>query len=200
VDIVLSTRELGVMIKEAGILFRDLPDSEFDNPLGRSTGAGIIFGATGGVCEAALRTAADWLEGKHIKQIDFEDIRGLKGIKEAKVKIAGKEVKIVVSSGLGNARKILEGIRRGEAKYDIIEIMACPGGCLNGGGQPYIHGDTDILEKRRQAIYQEDKGKPIRKSHQNPDVKKLYAEYLGEPGSEKAHHLLHTEYFKRHNY
>jgi len=197
VDIVISTRELAGMLKEAGICFKMLPESEFDSPLGESTGAGIIFGASGGVLEAALRTAADWLSGEDVQEIDFHDVRGLEGIKEATVKVGGLELKAAITSGLGNARKILEKIRKGEADYHIIEIMACPGGCLNGGGQPYVADQDDTLEKRKQAIYQIDKDKPIRKSHLNPDIIKLYDEYLGEPGSEKAHHLLHTSYTAR---
>ena len=197
VDIVISTRELAGMFKEAGVSFSELPESDFDSPLGESSGAGIIFGASGGVLEAALRTAADWLTGEDVQEIDFEAVRGLEGVKEATVNVAGMEVKAAITSGLGNARKILEKIQKGEAEYHIIEIMACPGGCLNGGGQPYVADQDDTLEKRKQALYQIDKDKPIRKSHQNPDIIKLYDEYLGEPGSEKAHHLLHTGYTPR---
>jgi iron only hydrogenase large subunit-like protein len=185
------------MLKEAGICFKNLPESEFDSPLGESTGAGIIFGASGGVLEAALRTAADWLTGEDVQDIDFVAVRGLEGVKEATVKVGELELKAAITSGLGNARKILEKIRKGEAEYHIIEIMACPGGCLNGGGQPFVADQADTLEKRKQAIYQIDKNKPIRKSHLNPDIIKLYDEYLGEPGSEKAHHLLHTSYKAR---
>jgi NADH-quinone oxidoreductase subunit G len=199
VDIVISTRELANMIKEAGIQFSQLEESDFDNPLGESTGAGVIFGATGGVLEAALRTAADWLTGQDLKEIDFEAVRGLTGIKEAVVDVAGTEIKVAIASGLGNARTLLERIRRGEGDYHAIEIMACPGGCLNGGGQPSIKGDTSILEKRRQALYDIDGAKRIRKSHENPFIQKLYDEFLGEPGSEKAHELLHTHYTTRAN-
>jgi NADH-quinone oxidoreductase subunit G len=197
VDIVISTRELADMLKEAGICFKNLPESDFDSPLGESTGAGIIFGASGGVLEAALRTAADWLTGEDVQEIDFVAVRGLDGVKEATVNVGGLELKAAITSGLGNARKILEKIRKGEAEYHIIEIMACPGGCLNGGGQPFVADQADTLEKRKQAIYQIDKDKPIRKSHLNPDIIKLYDEYLGKPGSEKAHHLLHTSYKAR---
>ncbi|MFA6104248.1 MAG: NADH-dependent [FeFe] hydrogenase, group A6 [Victivallaceae bacterium] len=197
VDIVISTRELADMFKEAGILIDRLEPAEYDNPLGESTGAGVIFGASGGVLEAALRTAADWISGQDLPGIDFKAVRGLEGVKEATVNVAGIEVKAAVTSGLGNARKILEKIQRGEAHYDAIEIMACPGGCLNGGGQPYIHGDTTILEKRKNAIYQADEKLPLRKSHQNPHIQKLYAEFLGKPGSHKAHELLHTHYTPR---
>ena len=199
VDIVLSTRELIMMLNEAGIQFERLEEGEYDSPLGESTGAAIIFGASGGVLEAALRTAADWLTGEDLQGVDFTAVRGLEGTKEATVEVAGLEVKAAVASGLGNARKLLERIQRGEAEYHIIEIMACPGGCLNGGGQPYIRGDTSILEARKNAIYQADKGLPCRKSHENPDIKKLYAEYLGEPGGHRAHELLHTGYTAREN-
>ncbi len=197
VDIVLSTRELADMIREAGIVFDLLPEGEFDSPLGESTGAAVIFGASGGVLEAALRTAADWLSGKDLENIDFTAVRGLEGIKEAEVEVAGIPLRAAICSGLGNARKLLEKIKRGEANYHIIEIMACPGGCLNGGGQPYHHGDSRILEKRLEALYVADRGLPVRKSHQNPSIIKLYSEYLGEPGSHKAHELLHTTYIKR---
>ncbi|MEI8247531.1 MAG: NADH-dependent [FeFe] hydrogenase, group A6 [Lentisphaerota bacterium] len=197
VDIVISTRELADMFKEAGILIDRLEAAEYDNPLGESTGAAIIFGASGGVLEAALRTAADWISGQDLPGIDFKAVRGLEGVKEATVNVAGIEVRAAVTSGLGNARKVLEKIQRGEAHYDAIEIMACPGGCLNGGGQPYIHGNTSILEKRKNAIYQADEKLPLRKSHQNPHIQKLYAEFLGKPGSHKAHELLHTHYTPR---
>ncbi len=197
VDIVLSTRELADMIREAGILFDQLEEQEYDSPLGESTGAAVIFGASGGVLEAALRTAADWLAGADVKEIDFKAVRGLDGIKEATVNLSGLELRAAICSGLGNARKLLEKIQRGEAKYHAIEIMACPGGCLNGGGQPYHNGDTTILERRLAALYQADRELPIRKSHQNPSIQKLYKEYLGEPGSHRAHELLHTTYVKR---
>lgn len=200
VDIVISTRELASMMKESGINFNALPDSDYDSPLGESTGAGVIFGASGGVLEAALRTAADWLAGEDLPAIDFTAVRGMEGIREATVKVAGMDLKVAVSSGLGNARKLLEQIRRGEKQYHAIEIMACPGGCLNGGGQPYIHGKDEILEKRRQAIYSDDAANTIRKSHDNPSIKKLYAEFLGKPGSHKAHQLLHTKYTARENF
>ncbi len=199
VDIVISTRELASMLKEAGVNFASLEDGDYDDPLGESSGAGVIFGASGGVLEAALRTAADWVSGEDLQAIDFQAVRGLEGIREATVTVAGKTLNVAVSSGLGNARKLLERIRSGEAHYHAIEIMACPGGCLNGGGQPYIKGDDTILEKRRQAIYREDSGKTIRKSHENPSIKKLYAEFLEKPGSKKAHKLLHTGYTPREN-
>lgn len=197
VDIVISTRELADMLKEAGIIFESLEDSDYDSPLGESTGAGIIFGASGGVIEAALRTAADWLSGEDLEDIDFKAVRGLEGVKEATVNVAGTELKAAITSGLGNARKVLEKIQKGEATYHIIEIMACPGGCLNGGGQPYVGDSDDTLEKRKKAIYQIDMDKKIRKSHQNPDIVKLYDEFLDEPGSHKAHELLHTSYTPR---
>ena len=197
VDIVISTRELADMIREAGIQFSQLEDQEYDSPLGESTGAAVIFGATGGVLEAALRTAADWLAGQDLQEIDFTAVRGIRGIKEAAVNIAGIELHVAICSGLGNARKLLNKIQRGEADYQAIEIMACPGGCLNGGGQPYHHGHGQILSKRLEALYRDDKNAPIRKSHQNPSIRKLYAEFLGEPGSHFAHKLLHTHYIAR---
>lgn len=199
VDIVISTRELASMCKEAGIMYDSLPESDYDNPLGESTGAGVIFAASGGVLEAALRSATEWLTGETLANVDFEAVRGLSGIREATVTIGDRQVKAAVASGLGNARRLLEKIKAGEANYHAIEIMACPGGCINGGGQPFIHGDTSILERRRAAIYAEDAHKPIRKSHENECIKKLYEEYLGEPGSEKAHKLLHTHFKKRDN-
>ena len=197
VDIVISTRELADMIREAGIQFSQLEDQEYDSPLGESTGAAVIFGATGGVLEAALRTAADWLAGQDLQEIDFTAVRGIRGIKEATVNIAGIELHVAICSGLGNARKLLNKIQRGEADYQAIEIMACPGGCLNGGGQPYHHGHGQILSNRLEALYRDDKNAPIRKSHQNPSIRKLYAEFLGEPGSHFAHKLLHTHYIAR---
>ena len=197
VDIVISTRELADMIREAGIQFDQLEEGEYDSPLGESTGAAVIFGATGGVLEAALRTAADWIAGEDLQEIDFTGVRGLDGIKEAAVNINGLELHVAVCSGLGNARKLLEKIQKGEADYQAIEIMACPGGCLNGGGQPYHHGDTAILQKRLEALYRDDKSQPVRKSHRNPSIQRLYAEFLGEPGSHFAHQLLHTAYVDR---
>lgn len=197
VDIVISTRELADMIREAGIVFKDLEEQEYDSPLGESTGAAVIFGASGGVLEAALRTAADWIAGKDLDSIEFTAVRGLDGIKEAEVEVGGLKLKAAVCSGLGNARRLLEKIERGEADYQAIEIMACPGGCLNGGGQPYHHGDMTILKKRLDALYKDDRDKPIRKSHKNPSIKKIYEEFLGEPGSHLAHHLLHTAYVDR---
>lgn len=197
VDYVLTTRELAQMFKEAGINPAKLEDEEYDNPLGESTGAAVIFGASGGVLEAALRTAYEVVTGKTLDKVDFTAVRGLDGIKEATIDIDGTKLNVAVTSGLGNARKILEKIQKGEAEYHAIEIMACPGGCLNGGGQPYIHGDTSKLTSRMEAIYTEDESKKIRKSHENPYIQKLYKEFLGEPNGHKAHELLHTKYYKK---
>ena len=204
VDAVLTTRELAAMIKEAGIDFVNLPDSDFDDPMGNATGAGVIFGATGGVMEAALRTVADILTGEELENIDYHAVRGTQGIKTAEVEVAGKKIRVAVASGLGNARKLLESIRAGEATYDFIEVMACPGGCVNGGGQiiqpSQVRSWVDLRELRAKATYEEDVDLPIRKSHKNPVMKVLYDEFYGEPGSELAHHDLHTHYHKRDNY
>lgn len=197
VDIVISTRELADMIKEAGIMFGSLDEENYDSPLGESTGAAVIFGASGGVLEAALRTAADWLSGKDLRNIEFTAVRGLEGIKESEVDLGGQKLRVAACSGLGNARKLLESIRQGNSVYHAIEIMACPGGCINGGGQPYHHGDTNILKKRMRAIYRADRGLPIRKSHLNPAIRKLYEEFLGEVGGPAAKRLLHTSYVRR---
>lgn len=196
VDCVLTTREAAQMIREAGIDFANLPDEDFDKPLGESTGAAVIFGATGGVMEAALRTAYEVLTKKSLAKLDFEDVRGLEGIKSADVDIDGTTLKVAVASGLGNARILMEQVQKGESPYHFIEIMCCPGGCLGGGGQP-ISDNPDIKKKRAEAIYREDAGKPIRKSHENPEITEIYKDFLGEPNSEKAHHLLHTEYCDR---
>ncbi|NCC71851.1 MAG: 2Fe-2S iron-sulfur cluster binding domain-containing protein [Sphingobacteriia bacterium] len=197
VDYSISTRELAQLIKRANIDFTSLPDQEFDQPLGESTGAGVIFGTTGGVIEAAIRTAYELHTGKTLQKVDFEQLRGMEGIRSAKVDFDGLELNIGIAHGLGNARKLLEEIKEGKSQYHAIEIMACPGGCIGGGGQPYIHGDTSILKARQRAIYAEDAGKTIRKSHENPYIIRLYEEYLGKPLSEKSHHLLHTHYFDR---
>ncbi|WP_078696033.1 NADH-dependent [FeFe] hydrogenase, group A6 [Caloramator quimbayensis] len=197
VDLVITTRELADMIKEAGIDFKSLCDEDFDDPLGESTGASVIFGTTGGVIEAALRTAYEWLTNKTLEDVEFQSVRGLDGLKEATININGQDIRIGVAHGLGNARKLLEAIQRGESQYHAIEIMACPGGCIDGGGQPYHFGNLDIVKKRMEALYTEDRNKKIRKSHENPAVKKLYEEYIGEVGGEKAHELLHTHYTKR---
>lgn len=197
VDIVLTTRELGAMIKEAGIDFNNLEKSDFDNPMGESTGAGDIFGTSGGVIEATIRTAYDTITGEELEKVEFEELRGLKGIKQAKVDINGREIKIAVANGLGNTRKLLEKLRKKEIELDAIEVMACPGGCIGGGGQPYHNGKISILKERSKGLYQIDKNKKLRKSYQNPYIKKLYQEYLGEVGSEKAKELLHTSYKAR---
>ena len=199
IDIVITTRELAKMIKEAGMDLRNMNKEEFDNPLGESTGAGVIFGTSGGVMEAALRTAYEWITGKELHGIDFKEIRGLEGIKEASIKIGDKEVNIAVVNSLGNARKIMDEIVAGDLKYDFIEVMACPGGCIDGGGQPFIRADREILKKRMEVLYNEDKGKTLRKSHKNPEIIKLYDEFLGKPNSETAHKLLHTHYNERKN-
>lgn len=201
VDIVLTTRELARMIKEAGIDFVSLPEEEFENPFGAATGAGVIFGATGGVMEAALRTVAEILSGKSVPEDSYSIVRGTDGIKRAEVDIAGKKIKAAVAHGLGNARKLLDAIKAGEESYDFVEIMACPGGCVTGGGQPIVpaktHMGIDLKAERAKALYTEDKSLPIRKSHENPVIKKLYDEYFEKPGSHKAHELLHTHYVKR---
>lgn len=197
VDIVITTRELALMLKEAGINFVGLPEGQFDQLLGESTGASVIFGTTGGVIEAAVRTAYDWITGETLEKVDFQQLRGLDGIRSATVKVGDMNLRIGIAHGLGNARKLLEDIRDGISQFDAIEIMACPGGCIGGGGQPYHHGDMEIIKKRQAAIYQEDKSKILRKSHDNPFIKKLYDEYLGKPNSHKAHDLLHTHYVPR---
>ena len=201
VDYSMTTRELARLIRKCGIKFNTLPDEDFDTPLGLSTGAGTIFGATGGVMEAALRTAVETLTGEELENVDFTEVRGTKGIKEATYHVAGMDVKVAVASGLGNARELLTKVKNGEATYHFIEIMGCPGGCVNGGGQPqqpgWVRNTVDIRALRAQVLYDDDKADAIRKSHENPAVKELYETYLGEPGSEKAHHLLHTSYVKR---
>ncbi len=194
VDYVITTRELARMIKEAAIDFRSLPDEPFDDILGESTGAASIFGATGGVIEAATRTAYEMMTGKELKNVDFKQMRGMEGIRETSVEINGTTLRIGIAHELRNARKLLEDIRDGNSHFDAIEIMACPGGCIGGGGQPFHHGRTDVLDKRRQALYAMDTTKKRRKSHENAMVQKLYESYLGQPGSQKAHQLLHTTY------
>ena len=201
VDIAITTRELARMIRRMGLKFTELPDEDFDDPLGTSTGAGVIFGATGGVMEAALRTAVEKLTGKELENMDFTEVRGVDGIKEASYDVAGMNVKVAVASGLGNAKKLLEKVKSGEAEYHFIEIMGCPGGCVNGGGQPQVPGSVrntvDIRAERAKALYSQDAAMPLRKSHENPAIIKLYEEYLGKPGSHKAHEILHTTYVKR---
>lgn len=204
VDYSLTTRELGRMIETAGIYFKHLPDEEFDNPLGDSTGAAVIFGATGGVMEAALRTAVEKLSGEELKSLDFTEVRGTDGIKEASYTVNGMEVKVCVVSGLANANTIMEKVKNGTADYHFIEIMGCPGGCVNGGGQPIQHAVVrnfvDLRARRAAALYEADKDMPLRKSHESEAVKRLYAEFLGEPGSHKAHEVLHTSYVARPKY
>ena len=197
VDYALSTRELAHLIKEANIDFTALPDEDFDNPMGESTGAAVIFGATGGVIEAATRTAYEIFTGKKLEKIDFKELRGLEGIRMASVDFNGTMINIGIAHQLGNARKLLDGIHDGRYNFHAIEIMACPGGCIGGGGQPLHHGNSDLIKARHEAIYREDAQKPIRKSHENPFITELYKEFLGKPMSEKAHHLLHTHYFDK---
>lgn len=199
VDFALTTRELGRMIKRAGINFTALQDGKFDEPLGISTGAAVIFGATGGVMEAALRTAVHTLTGADV--VDFPEVRGTEGIKEATYKVGDLDVKVAVASGLSNARELLTKVQNGEADYHFIEIMGCPGGCVNGGGQPQqpatVRNFTDLRAERAKALYAQDAAMPIRKSHENPAIKAVYEEFFGEPGSHKAHEILHTTYVKR---
>lgn len=199
VDYSISTRELAAFIKLANIDFLDLPDEDFDDPLGESSGAGVIFGNTGGVIEAACRTAYELYTGKKLEKIEFEQLRGLEGIRSATIDFDGLPLNIGIANGLGNARKLLDEVRAGTSNYHAIEIMACPGGCIGGGGQPYHHGYSEILRRRAAAIYTEDERKTIRKSHENPSIIRLYSEFLGEPGSKKAHSLLHTHYFPKSN-
>ncbi len=204
VDCVITTRELSRMIKQANIDFLTLEDTNFDSPMGEATGAAAIFGTTGGVMEAALRTAQDVLTGEDLKKIDFEQVRGEKGIKRATITIAGKELKVVAASGLANAQKIMEEIKSGKADYQFVEIMACPGGCIMGGGQPIknskIRSEVDVRKLRADSLYSIDEKSIIRKSHENPVLKKVYEDFLGKPGSETAHKLLHTKYYQREKY
>lgn len=206
IDVALTVRELARMIKKAGLLFNELPDSEFDAPFGLGSGAGTIFGATGGVMEAALRSAYAVLTGTELEgdAMELQAVRGVEGIKEASFEIAGNKINVAVASGLANAKKLLNMVKSGEKQYDFIEIMACPGGCVNGGGQPIVPASvrnvTDVRAVRAAGLYQDDRNLPIRKSHQNPDVKRVYDEYFGEPGSHKAHEILHTGYTARTKY
>ena len=193
----ISTRELAALIKQTNINFMQLEDEDFDVPLGESTGAAVIFGATGGVMEAALRTAYEIHTGKTLDNVNFEGVRGIENLKEATIDVDGFELKVAVAHGLGNARKLMNEIRAGKSQYHAIEIMACPGGCIGGGGQPLHHGDSSLLKARTRALYTEDSEKSLRKSHQNPYIISLYEEFLGKPMSERAHHLLHTCYFNR---
>ena len=197
VDYSISTRELARLIKRSNIDFRCLEDTDFDKPLGESSGAAAIFGATGGVMEAALRTVYEVYTGKTLPKIDFQEVRGLEGIKEATIDLAGFPLKVCVAHTLGNARYLMEKLRKGELDYHVVEVMACPGGCIDGAGQPYHHGDASIVKARHAAIYEADRNMPIRKSHENPEIISIYKEFYGEPCSEKSHHLLHTHYFDK---
>ena len=204
VDAVLTVRELARMIKQAGIDFARLPEEDFDEVLGDSTGAGVIFGATGGVMEAALRTVYEIVTGKTLENVEFTAVRGTEGIKEAEVDLNGKVVRVAVAHSTGNAKKLLDAVKAGEKHYDFIEIMGCPGGCVTGGGQPIVNAKDlmylDVKALRAKALYDEDAGKALRKSHENPSVKKIYDEYFEKPGSHKSHELLHTTYVARKQY
>ncbi len=204
IDAAITSRELAKMIKRAGILFTDIPDAQFDNPLGEYSGASVIFGATGGVMEAALRTAVETITGQTLENPEFTEVRGTKGIKEACYKVGDLEVKVAVASGLENARIICDQIKNGTSPYQFIEIMACPGGCVNGGGQPivdaYTRRNIDVQALRAKVLYDIDKAAPIRKSHESPVVKAIYEEFLGKPGSHEAHEILHTTYVERKKY
>ena len=204
VDISLTTRELGRMIRHAGLLFDHLPESQFDEMLGQSTGASVIFGATGGVMEAALRTVVETLTGKDSAPVEFHEVRGLEGIKEAAYELPGRTVRVCVASGLANAKRVLDLVKSGEKSYDFIEFMACPGGCVNGGGQPQqpaeVRNFTDLVALRAAALYADDQGKAFRKSHENPELQTIYKEYLGEPGGHKAHDILHCTYIPQKRY
>ena len=198
VDFSLTTRELAHMIKQCNLDLNDMPDEDFDSPLGESTGAAVIFGATGGVMEAAVRTAYEVFTKKKLDNIDFEILRGFDGVKTATVDFAGTPINVAVVYGLNNARIIMEEVRNGNPRgFHAVEVMACPGGCIGGAGQPYHHGDSNIIRKRMEATYREDFGKPIRKSHENPSIIAIYKEYFGEPCGHKSHELLHTHYFDR---
>ncbi len=199
VDAVLTTREAARMIKEAGIDFVNLPNEDFDKPLGISSGAAVIFGATGGVMEAALRTAYEVVTKKTLKELDFKQVRGMEGIKEAEINLNGLNLKVAVAHGLSNAKVLLEQVQKKESPYHFIEVMACPGGCLGGGGQP-MPTNLEVRKARAASLYREDKGKPVRKSHENPAIIALYKEFLGRPLGEKSHKLLHTSYTKRDRY
>lgn len=204
VDVSLTTRELGRMITQAGLLFEHLPDGAFDPMLGVSTGAAAIFGASGGVMEAALRTVVEQLTGAGMAPLEYKEVRGMEGVKEASYELPGKTVRVCVASGLHNVKRVLDGIRDGSLQYDFVEFMACPGGCINGGGQPIQHANvrnfTDIKALRAAALYRQDEGMTYRRSHENPVVQKVYADFLGEPGSHKAHALLHCSYIKQKRY
>lgn len=194
VDYVITTRELAKMFKEGGVDLRHMPDEDFDNPLGETSGAGVIFGATGGVLEAALRTVYEKMTGKELQDVNFTAVRGMAGVREVSIPLNGHTVRVAAASGLGNAREILAKIEKGTSQYDVIEIMACPGGCVNGGGQPYTEDRVETIEQRIKGLYMIDGWQAKRKSHENPSILRLYREYFGEPASEKAHELLHVEY------
>jgi len=196
VDFVLTTRELARMIKQAGISFDRLPEENYDDPLGISTGAALLFGATGGVMEAALRTVYEVVTGETLEDINFYHVRGLEGVKEATVQVGSTPVKVAVAHGISNARALLEKVKSGAADYHFIEIMCCPGGCIGGGGQP-IPTNAEVRTKRMAGIYEGDSAMKVRKSHENPAVQTLYKEFLGAPLGEKSHHLLHTSYTPR---
>ena len=204
VDAVITTRELAKMIKQASIDFNKLPDEDFDEVFGESTGASVIFGVTGGVMEAALRTVSEVVTNKPLEKIKFNEVRGLEGIKEAEITLGDKNIKIAVANSTGYANKLLEKVKSGEKEYHFIEIMGCPGGCINGGGQPFVSDKTkteeDVLGKRANALYEEDESKTIRKSHENPMIKMIYDEFFEKPNSHKAHEILHTHYVKRPKY
>ncbi len=204
VDVALTTRELARMIETAGIFFPHLPDETFDQPFGESTGASTIFGATGGVMEAALRTAVEKLTGETLEDVDFTEVRGMEGVKEAEYDVAGKKIKVAIASGTKNAKVLMDQIKAGTSEYLFIEIMGCPGGCINGGGQPIQHAVVrnfvDLKARRAEALYTADRNNAVRKSHENEAVKTLYTEYLGKPGSHKAHDILHTSYVARKKY
>ncbi|MDP4153777.1 MAG: [Fe-Fe] hydrogenase large subunit C-terminal domain-containing protein, partial [Bacillota bacterium] len=205
IDVALTSREFAKLINRMGVRFNELADEEFDAPFGIASGAGHIFGATGGVMEAALRTVAEVVDKKPLEKLEFNDVRGVEeDIKEATYKIGGMDINVAVASGLANAKKLLEKVVSGEKQYHFVEIMACPGGCVNGGGQiiqpSSVTNYIDVRVERAKGLYKEDSGMTLRKSHENPVVKELYDSYFGEPGSHKAHHILHTSYSKRNKY
>jgi NADP-reducing hydrogenase subunit HndD len=204
VDVAITTRGLGRMITRAGINFHDLPDEKFDSPVATGSTAGLIFGASGGVMEAALRTAAETILGKSLESVDYEEVRGIHEIKRWSYKLGDIDIKVAVTSGTANAKKLLNSIKAGEIDVQFIEIMGCPGGCINGGGQPVqpmnVRNFRDLKAARSKALYDADAKSTLRKAHENPIIKELYENYLEKPGSEKAHHLLHTHYVKREKY
>ena len=204
VDAVITTRELARMIKQANIDFKVLEDNEFDNPMGEATGAGAIFGTTGGVMEAALRAAYEMITGEELKKLEFEEVRGEKGIKKAEISLGDKKIKVAVAHGLGNAKRVMEDIKNKKADYQFVEVMSCPGGCIMGGGQPIknskVRTSVDVRRKRAEAMYDIDKKSTIRKSQDNPILKSIYEDYIGNAGGEMAHKLLHTHYDKKQKY